>query len=57
MIREMSRRKFLKVSAGTAGMAAATGPALGRLAQPIRRTGLLEGPIEKTPTYCDICFW
>jgi thiosulfate reductase/polysulfide reductase chain A len=51
----LSRRSFLKITTGAAGMAAAGG-ALGSrwpdlLAQPTA------GEIRKVPTFCDVCFW
>jgi thiosulfate reductase/polysulfide reductase chain A len=52
----LSRRRFLKVSAATAGLAAA-GAGGGRL-QAFGSNGQRgDGAVRKVPTFCDICFW
>ena len=52
----LSRRRFLKISTGAAGLAAAGSalpPALGEvMAQSQDNT-----EVQTVPTYCDICFW
>jgi thiosulfate reductase/polysulfide reductase chain A len=50
----LSRRRFLKISAGTAGLAAAGGA----LAPQVRAlTAGDSDEVRKVPTFCDICFW
>jgi thiosulfate reductase/polysulfide reductase chain A len=52
----LSRRRFLKISTGAAGMAAAGGlPGLGL--RELLAAPLPGDEIRRIPTYCDICFW
>jgi thiosulfate reductase / polysulfide reductase chain A len=53
----LSRRRFLKISTGAVGVAAAAGalPATGLPQWLGRAAGGDE--IREVPTYCDICFW
>jgi thiosulfate reductase/polysulfide reductase chain A len=51
----LSRRKFLKITAAAAGIAA-TGTALVRAAGNTSGKTAATG-VRKIPTYCDICFW
>jgi thiosulfate reductase/polysulfide reductase chain A len=52
----LSRRRFLKISTGAAGMAAASGlPGLG-LSDLLAATTAGD-EIREIPTYCDVCFW
>ena len=50
----LSRRRFLKLSAGTISLAAA-GYALS--ARELKAPAEKKRGIQKIPTYCDICFW
>jgi thiosulfate reductase/polysulfide reductase chain A len=52
----LSRRKFLKVTAGGVGLAAAAGTLPQRLSAWAAGTALTSG-VQKIPTFCDICFW
>ena len=51
-----SRRRFLQISAATAGLAALSrwerGGVLGA-----RAVSGATGPLRKVPTFCDLCFW
>ena len=53
----LSRRRFLKISSATFGLAA-SGGALGTVARSVG--GATAGPVagqRRVPTFCDICFW
>jgi len=52
---ELSRRRFLKISTGAAGLAAAGG-ALPRVPRLLAEPEAGE-EIRTIPTFCDICFW
>jgi len=52
----LSRRRFLKISGATAGLAAA-GAATGQIAGPILTGAPAERGIRRVPTFCDMCFW
>jgi thiosulfate reductase / polysulfide reductase chain A len=52
----VSRRRFLRISGTTAGLAAA-GAAAGRLVPGAAAAGGAEKGVRQVPTYCDICFW
>lgn len=52
----VSRRRFLKIAAGSAGLAAASAAGAPRLAA--FAAGTRPGAtVRKIPTFCDICFW
>ncbi len=50
----LSRRRFLKVTTGGAGLAAAASLGSGL---PNLLASAPEGQVRTVPTYCDICFW
>ncbi|HET9212508.1 MAG TPA: molybdopterin-dependent oxidoreductase [Thermoanaerobaculia bacterium] len=51
-----SRRRFLQISAGTAGLAAMAGlPASGL--RELLDGGAAGDEVRTIPTYCDVCFW
>jgi thiosulfate reductase/polysulfide reductase chain A len=52
----VSRRRFLQIVAGSAALAAASGPGAARVAALAARAGERKG-LEKIPTFCDLCFW
>ncbi len=52
----VSRRRFLKISTATMGVAAA-GASLTKLAGQAAVTGGGAAGLQKIPTYCDLCFW
>jgi thiosulfate reductase/polysulfide reductase chain A len=53
----VSRRKFLKISAATIGVAT-TGSAIVKGAETLgNNIGKDVKGVQKIPTYCDICFW
>jgi thiosulfate reductase/polysulfide reductase chain A len=52
----LSRRRFLKISSATMGLAAAGG-AVGRVGRAVAEEGDSTQGIRKIPTFCDICFW
>jgi thiosulfate reductase/polysulfide reductase chain A len=52
----LSRRRFLQISTGAAGFAAAGGLPGAGLAKALSAPGPGE-VVETIPTYCDICFW
>src|SRR5574341_2341503 len=52
----LSRRRFLKIAAAGAGVAAA-GSSLTSLAALPAPRGPVEKGIRTVPTFCDICFW
>jgi len=52
----VSRRRFLKVSAATVGVAAASNP-LAKLAGGAAPGPGAEAGLRTVPTFCDICFW
>ncbi len=55
-MQSLSRRRFLRISTGAVGAAAAGStllPGIARAASGSSATGV----VEKIPTYCDICFW
>lgn len=54
-MRSLSRRRFLQISAGTAGAGLAAAAGGRSWLSPGRPAG--KGEIRITPTYCDICFW
>ena len=55
-----SRRRFLKISAGTIGAMAAAS-SLSSIVEGARlveeKNGKSANGIQKIPTFCDICFW
>ncbi len=51
----LSRRRFLEISTGAAGVAAAGGLAGGF--PDLLAASVPGGEIRKIPTFCDICFW
>ena len=54
----VTRRRFLQISAASAGVAAAA-TGLRGVAEPLPASGSAPGAagVRKVPTYCDICFW
>ncbi len=52
----LSRRRFLKISTGAVGLAAA-GTTLGAALPRLAGAAVDPSKIETIPTYCDICFW
>ncbi len=52
----VSRRRFLKISTATVGVAAAGG-SLAHLSGQARNGTKSEAGLRKVPTYCDMCFW
>src|SRR5512144_587787 len=53
---QVSRRRFLQISAAVAGLAAST--RLGATkALGARAERGAPGPLRKVPTFCDLCFW
>ncbi len=54
----VSRRRFLKISSATLGLAA-TGGAIGGVARQLGRPAgaAVERGIRTVPTFCDLCFW
>jgi len=52
----LSRRRFLRISGATAGLAAAGGVA-GGLAQRASATAATDRGTRTVPTFCDVCFW
>jgi thiosulfate reductase/polysulfide reductase chain A len=55
---QVSRRKFLKISAATFGTAAViTGAGSTLMKTSLKASEKAEKGIKKIPTYCDICFW
>ncbi|MGE5354092.1 MAG: molybdopterin-containing oxidoreductase family protein [Acidobacteriota bacterium] len=56
----ISRRKFLKISSATLGLAAAAGTSLNAVVKKAEQYGTSvpkEKGIRKVPTFCDVCFW
>ncbi len=52
----LSRRRFLKISTATLGVAAAGGALTGLAGQAVEPAGAAPG-LRKVPTFCDMCFW
>ena len=52
----LSRRRFLKISSATMGLAAAGG-ALSKVGRSVAEEADPAQLIRKVPTFCDICFW
>lgn len=54
----ISRRKFLKISAATISGAATLG-AVGKLTESVEQFSgkIFRNVVQKIPTFCDICFW
>lgn len=61
MTKTINRRDFIKISGAGAGAIAAGGVLYKGLAENqseiSEKTNSTNGKIEKTPTYCEICFW
>lgn len=57
----ISRRKFLKISGATLGLAAAAGTSLNAVVKNAEKftgpSGIKKKGIQKIPTFCDVCFW
>ena len=53
----VSRRKFLKITGGSIGMAAAGGVAIKAAEALGAKNGMPVKGIQKIPTFCDVCFW
>ncbi len=52
-----SRRRFLQIAAGSAGLAAAGAAGVPRLAALARAAGASAKGVRRVPTTCDLCFW
>lgn len=52
-----SRREFIKISALGLGAAALAGPAMNLAAKVFTEERVNDLLTERTPTYCEICFW
>jgi thiosulfate reductase/polysulfide reductase chain A len=57
MNKPMNRRDFIKISGAGLGALAFSGPLMSALGNDAFSQYLPQGKIEKTPTYCEICFW
>ncbi len=53
---QVSRRRFLQISAAVAGLATASGLGVTKALGARAERGA-KGPLRKVPTFCDLCFW
>ncbi len=59
-MKKITRRKFIKISAaGTAGLAMSSVllDVTPKLSDLLDKTPAKESEVERTPTYCEVCFW
>lgn len=54
---QVSRRRFLQISAAVASLAGASGWGVTRAIDARAEARKAGGPLRKVPTFCDLCFW